>query len=133
MLHESELRPGNFIYYNGTQAMVESNVPGTREALSPGQNNAGDSRDNLNDADGIPLTEKWLSKFELIARDSFGNIFKKLPNAHFATFNRCKDGYQVMTNEGSIHLIFVHEYQNWWKELTGQDLIELGRIIPELR
>lgn len=125
MLHESELRPGNLIYYNGAQATVDNNVTGTREAVSPAQNTSKNSRDILNDADGIPLTEEWLRKFELIGRDNFGNIFKKLPNAHFATFNRCKEGYQVMTNEGSIHLIFVHEYQNWWKETTGQDLVEL--------
>jgi len=129
MLHESELRPGNFIYYHGTQATVNSNVPGTREPVSQAQSSAANSGDMLDDADGIPLTEEWLRKFELIGRDSFGNIFKKLPNAHFATFSRCKQGYEVMTDEGSIHLIFVHEYQNWWKETTGHDLIELARMI----
>jgi hypothetical protein len=128
MLHESELRPGNFIYYNGTQVTVGNNVPGTREPASPAQNNAKASGGMINAADGIPLTEEWLRKFDLIGRDSFGNIFKKLPNAHFATFNRCMKGYQVMTNEGSKHLMFVHEYQNWWKETTGEDLIELAHM-----
>lgn len=133
MLHESELRPGNFIYYNGRQAIIDSNAPGMlfmNEPVLPAQNNAqAYSGDILHDADGIPLTEEWLVKFAVMGRDPSGNVYKKLPNAHFATINKCMQGYQVMTNRGSRHLMFVHEYQNWWKETTGEDLVESAQMI----
>ncbi|MBK9733213.1 MAG: hypothetical protein IPO83_18330 [Chitinophagaceae bacterium] len=74
------------------------------------------------DVQGIPLDEIWLGRTGAFIGNA--EILKEMPNGNHARFFRVTEGYEA--NPGTSdwsHLKFVHEYQNWWKENTNEDVI----------
>jgi hypothetical protein len=98
-MKQGELRIGNYIEYCDEFYVVDY------ECI---RSHMGDEQDDA--YQGIPLDHKWLKK---IKNESF---------KYFLIENKHRDCYQFETSYGYINIKYVHQLQNLFFALTGEEL-----------
>lgn len=88
----------------------------------------------ISDCQPIPLTEEWLVKFGCIQVDLFGDFHGEKPMSNYIPENAdmfdfvisvYEDDTIYLTSHGitwGIDIIHVHQFQNLYFALTGQEL-----------
>lgn len=115
-----ELRIGNLLSYNGTVVQV-SNI---------GSNGFETTKDgvlygscNLESYDPIPLTEQWLIDFGLLKKPNHKYFHIKGMDFHIPIMSGgYYDNEYGMDEENRITLFYVHQLQNLYFALTGEEL-----------
>lgn len=80
---------------------------------------------DVDDLQGVPLTKEWLKKFGFMpAKDQYGGYLKEL-SAHEGSIRIRHNSICLEWFSGVNHvrLDFVHQLQNLYYALTGEDLI----------
>jgi hypothetical protein len=87
------------------------------------KNNEGDSLKNtFADIQPIPLTEEWLMKLGFIKKNGYGFIKKDLFGNLFYSVET-KEHFIFQYHELRIKIEYVHQLQNLYFALTGEELI----------
>jgi len=73
----------------------------------------------------IPLTEEWLLKFGFIKMGGYAWYCRRIGRQRFIE-NHLTKGYFEVDN-GSKRIQFVHQLQNLYFALTGEELIECNQ------
>ncbi len=114
-MKEGELRINNFYEY--------ANPISEDKYFQWGWNHFQSEKNNLNLYKPIPITKEWLVKFGFELLDTH---IEKFP----ITLNTIKDGYDFSyfpsrhDEKGSVMIKYVHQLQNIYYDLTGDELIK---------
>ena len=74
---------------------------------------------------GIPLTEKWLLKFNYTRREKRNTKYYQYSIDEVNRVNDHGDGsFWYLRYNGSLRIKYVHELQNLYFALTGKELYE---------
>jgi hypothetical protein len=118
MIQANELRIGNLVCFidetGASPDYIETNV-GMMEIQHAIKNN--------DFFQGIPLTEEWLVRFGLMDKPSYkafhiGSMEFDIPSM----IGGCLDNELGLDQENSIHIQSVHQLQNLYFALTGEEL-----------
>lgn len=111
----SDLRLGNLIYFTQDETnitvcelthLIHFSKPEYKDSCKP-----------------IPITEEWLVKFGFSRKDKFSMYYNpSLKNTSF-WISPENDHYQFGRWECDTKLYFVHQLQNLYFALTGEELI----------
>lgn len=117
MINKTELRIGNLLKVDSFYWTVESIISNPFE-LYFAEN---DKYDHSLNAEPIPITEEWLSRFGF---ETFGKwfILKNLPKIQISIslyYNKCTIGSD---EEYYVNIQHVHQLQNLYFALTGEEL-----------
>lgn len=106
IMKKNELRIGNYVFHKEDNVKEVSVVSGVFELAYVKFENA----DWIYDINPIPLTEEWLRNFDI----------KKI--WLFEIHGCDSDGFYISYVYDSIHLKYVHQLQNLYFALTGEEL-----------
>ncbi len=126
MLKANELRIGNYYMFADYEGIVYRSIQEIKH------NQFG----LIGDCDGtnfeickpIPLTQEWLVKFGFKNDNDPDYFYLELPSGfiiHFTPFSSGISTYDdgSQTNQLSIKLTYVHQLQNLYFALTGEELV----------
>jgi len=111
-----ELRLGNYIIDDVGRIVEVTHLTLTCIEAKP-VNDSGIKWTTVFRAQGIPLTEQWLLKFGFENQDENRFWLDPIFLFHYV------DGAKYIANQRHVNLFFVHELQNLFYAITGQDLI----------
>jgi hypothetical protein len=136
----SELRIGNWVYYNfgndlGTVIALTGGRGTEKERVSIGVSNNSWSTSwftsEIDEIKPIPLTEEWLKKFGFKKGATSDYNFKQLDDEKYIAVNKENYEYECIiaienledeTNSYLPHIKYVHQLQNLYFALTGEEL-----------
>jgi hypothetical protein len=77
----------------------------------------------------IPLTEEWLLKFGFKKRDMLSSILFDMKNPRFSIYLNPpidkSNKWNILGIEKNVNIQYVHQLQNLYFALTGEELITL--------
>lgn len=123
-MNANELRIGSFVHH-----------PLTKDNFQINHNNLNDFAKNFVTYKPIPVTEEWLLKFGFKHQNKYdleSNLYsKKLKSEYYFTiysktetldFKTKFIGWKVLNTGFDIKIDFVHQLQNLYFALTGEEL-----------
>lgn len=105
---------GNYIYYKGKLDRI--GVVGSNCSYLEGYGNGADDKDIT----PIPLTEEWLLRFGWEKLLTAIGMFNETWINRFVKIEKTKSGDFLFK---SIHIKYVHQLQNLYFALTGEELV----------
>jgi len=135
----NELRIGNLLEYKGDLMQVTSlscdiddeyqeQICFVKVSTSTNEK-GGWNRSLVNDLKRIPLTVQWLVACGFIDPAGNGMAYRRNVNISDELCWYVQDGHLCYQTQGSgfsrslVHIIYVHQLQNWWHSFVGEELI----------
>ena len=115
MIQANELRIGNWVYHSGVVINAQS-ITGkgiSTDTYTPIGNRS------LEEVSGIPLPEEWMLRLGF-RQDGYYNSAKRWIGGYVMMF--AGNGHFILRNYPLSEIKYVHQLQNLYFSLTGQEL-----------